>query len=98
MQPQPGLVAKLYDSAEKAGAGHARKHRLLAHRGSTVHAPADDWRARYGVVERASTGYLALAFAALTRAQRALVAAMMLARPAALSFRFGLADAVALAG
>lgn len=50
------------------------------------------------LTEAASAGYFALAFAALTRAQRALVAAMMLARPAALSFRLGLADTMGLAG
>ena len=41
--------------------------------------------------------YFPLAFAALTLAHRAFVAAMMLARPSALIFRLGLAGAVALA-
>ena len=50
------------------------------------------------LTEAASAGYFPLAFSALTRAQRAFVAARMLARPAALSFRFGLAVAVGLAG
>ena len=42
--------------------------------------------------------YFPLAFAPLTLAHRAFVAAMMLALPAALNFRFGLAGTVALAG